>query len=121
MKSFYNFLKKNVEVYLYSINKIINKTYSDFLKMMLLLSILIGIFTQMTNISAQCLCECQPLLLTPYIENGYIDEARAKSAVINLPNAQKLKSYSGYLTVNKQYDSNLFFWFFPALVRNEKI
>lgn len=24
-------------------------------------------------------------------------------------------SYSGYLTVNKEYNSNLFFWFFPAL------
>lgn len=23
-------------------------------------------------------------------------------------------SYSGYLTVDKQYNSNLFFWFFPA-------
>lgn len=26
----------------------------------------------------------------------------------------QLPSYSGYLTVNKQYNSNLFFWFFPA-------
>jgi len=23
-------------------------------------------------------------------------------------------SYAGYLTVNKKYNSNLFFWFFPA-------
>ena len=25
-------------------------------------------------------------------------------------------SYSGYLTVNDQYNSNMFFWFFPAKV-----
>lgn len=27
-------------------------------------------------------------------------------------------SYAGFLTVNSTYDSNLFFWFFPAEVRN---
>lgn len=32
-----------------------------------------------------------------------------------LPGAN-VKSYSGYLTVNKSYNSNLFFWFFPAKV-----
>lgn len=32
----------------------------------------------------------------------------------DLPGAN-VKSYSGYLTVNKEYNSNLFFWFFPAL------
>ncbi|EFN81843.1 Probable serine carboxypeptidase CPVL [Harpegnathos saltator] len=26
-----------------------------------------------------------------------------------------VSSYSGYLTVNKEYNSNLFFWFFPAM------
>jgi vitellogenic carboxypeptidase-like protein len=26
----------------------------------------------------------------------------------------KQESYSGYLTVNKQFNSNMFFWFFPA-------
>lgn len=25
-----------------------------------------------------------------------------------------IKSYAGYFTVNKEYNSNLFFWFFPA-------
>ncbi len=62
---------------------------------MLLLSISIVIFTQMTNISAQYLYECEPLLLIPYVEYGYIDEARAKSEVIDLPNAQKLKKLFG--------------------------
>jgi hypothetical protein len=49
----------------------------------------------MTNISAQYLYECEPLLLIPYVEYGYIDEARAKSEVIDLPNAQKLKKLFG--------------------------
>lgn len=26
------------------------------------------------------------------------------------------KSYAGYITVNQTYNSNLFFWFFPARV-----
>ncbi|XP_013864126.1 putative serine carboxypeptidase CPVL, partial [Austrofundulus limnaeus] len=56
-----------------------------------------------------------PLFLTPYLEKGAIDEARKLSLVGNLPGAN-VKSYSGYLTVNKQFNSNLFFWFFPALM-----
>ncbi|XP_061677323.1 probable serine carboxypeptidase CPVL [Syngnathoides biaculeatus] len=55
-----------------------------------------------------------PLFLTPYLEKGAIDEARKLSLVGNLP-GQNVKSYAGYLTVNKEYNSNLFFWFFPAL------
>lgn len=41
--------------------------------------------------------------------------ARKLSLVGDLPGAN-VKSYSGYLTVNKKYNSNLFFWFFPALM-----
>lgn len=41
--------------------------------------------------------------------------ARKLSLVGGLPGAN-VKSYAGYLTVNKQYNSNLFFWFFPALM-----
>lgn len=41
--------------------------------------------------------------------------ARELSLVEDLPGAN-VKSYAGYLTVNKQYNSNLFFWFFPALM-----
>jgi len=26
------------------------------------------------------------------------------------------ESYSGFITVDKSYDSNMFFWFFPATV-----
>lgn len=41
--------------------------------------------------------------------------ARKLSLVGDLPGGN-VKSYAGYLTVNKKYNSNLFFWFFPALM-----
>lgn len=30
-----------------------------------------------------------------------------------------MESYAGYFTVNKEYNSNLFFWFFPAEVNTD--
>src|SRR5699024_4540330 len=58
-----------------------------------------------------------PLFLTPYIEAGKLAEGRKLSEVKNLPGgAPFISSFSGFLTVNKQYNSNLFFWFFPPLV-----
>jgi vitellogenic carboxypeptidase-like protein len=60
------------------------------------------------------------LILTPYIEAGNIEEARNLSAVSGGPFPQEIPSYSGFFTVNKQYDSNLFFWFFPAEVSNSR-
>ncbi|KAJ9586811.1 hypothetical protein L9F63_019597, partial [Diploptera punctata] len=54
------------------------------------------------------------LILTPYIESGKIEEARSLSAVSGDPFPSDIPSYSGYLTVNKTYNSNLFFWYFPA-------
>ncbi|KAI4497154.1 hypothetical protein M0802_007638 [Mischocyttarus mexicanus] len=54
-----------------------------------------------------------PLFLTPLIENGKIDEARRKS-IVEHSEMGDVSSYSGFFTVNKEYDSNLFFWFFPA-------
>ncbi|CAF2124066.1 unnamed protein product [Rotaria magnacalcarata] len=54
----------------------------------------------------------QPLFLTPYLEQGQIEKARQLSSV-ELP-PYKQQSFSGYLTVNKTYNSNMFFWFFPT-------
>lgn len=54
-----------------------------------------------------------PLVLTELIENGNEDEAR-KQAKVNESEFLGVVSYSGFLTVNDDYDSNLFFWFFPA-------
>jgi hypothetical protein len=56
------------------------------------------------------------LILTSYIEDGNIEEARALSAVSGEPIPEDIPSYSGFFTVNKEYNSSLFFWFFPAEV-----
>lgn len=53
------------------------------------------------------------LLLTPMIRSGRIDEARAACKVE--PMKAAIESYSGYLTVDEVHNSNLFFWFFPAM------
>nr|CAH7712729.1 unnamed protein product [Callosobruchus chinensis] len=55
-----------------------------------------------------------PLFLTPLIEQGKIKEAQA-AANVTFNGFKKVHSYSGYFTVDKRYNSNLFFWFFPAM------
>ncbi|KAG8170783.1 hypothetical protein JTE90_006019 [Oedothorax gibbosus] len=61
----------------------------------------------------------KPLFLTPYIENGDVETGRILSRVGPLPNAtSSVTSYSGFITINKEYNSNTFFWFFPAMVSN---
>lgn len=52
-------------------------------------------------------------MLSELIENGNEDEAR-RMARVNESAFLDVISYSGFLTVNDDYDSNLFFWFFPA-------
>ncbi|XP_050670566.1 venom serine carboxypeptidase-like [Leptidea sinapis] len=56
----------------------------------------------------------EPLLLSPLIEDNKLEEAR-KAAYIDpdqlLPG---MDSYAGYLTVNKDYNANLWFWYFPV-------
>lgn len=54
-----------------------------------------------------------PLILTSLIEQGKIKEAQTASQV-NFNGFKGIKSYSGFFTVNKPYNSNLFFWFFPS-------
>ncbi|XP_031237807.1 probable serine carboxypeptidase CPVL isoform X2 [Mastomys coucha] len=58
----------------------------------------------------------QPLFLSPYISNGKIKEGQRKSMVSPFPGMFD-KSYAGYITVNQIYNSNLFFWFFPARIQ----
>lgn len=55
----------------------------------------------------------KPLFLTPLINSGKISEAQNAARVIN-PIFKNVSSYSGYLTVNEHFNSNTFFWFFPA-------
>lgn len=54
-----------------------------------------------------------PLFLTPFIEKKLIKEGQ-DAALVKFSEFQNVKSYSGYLTVDKNFDSNLFFWFFPS-------
>ncbi|XP_076468861.1 venom serine carboxypeptidase-like [Babylonia areolata] len=54
-----------------------------------------------------------PLFVSPLLETGRIAEAQSRSRVWNL-SSDDVESYSGYITVNKKYNSNMFFWFFPA-------
>ncbi|KAG5880357.1 hypothetical protein JTB14_025776 [Gonioctena quinquepunctata] len=55
----------------------------------------------------------EALLLTPLIEQNKIEEAQA-AAKVSFSEFKHVESYSGYLTVDKAYNSNIFFWFFPA-------
>uniref|UniRef100_A0A2A4K7Y2 Carboxypeptidase n=1 Tax=Heliothis virescens TaxID=7102 RepID=A0A2A4K7Y2_HELVI len=60
-----------------------------------------------------------PLFLTPYVESGKIEEGR-RLARVPFTETLRIKSYAGYFTVNKKYDSNQFFWYFPAMIPNNK-
>ena len=57
----------------------------------------------------------EPLFLTPLIEAGELQQARELSRVVGLPGAgANVTSHAGFFTVNKELNSNLFFWFFPC-------
>nr|XP_018913011.1 PREDICTED: venom serine carboxypeptidase-like [Bemisia tabaci] len=64
-----------------------------------------------TQLSAKDDCG-KPLHLTPLIESGKISEAQNISRVTDLEH--NIKSHAGFLTVNKRFKTNLFFWFFKA-------
>lgn len=63
-----------------------------------------------------------PLYLTPLINSGRLNEARSRSQTgrIGGDELEYVLGYSGYLTVNSEFNSNLFFWFVPALERPEE-
>src|SRR5690606_16960062 len=58
----------------------------------------------------------EPLFLTPLIDTGEIIKAKELAMVKNLDSIIERESYSGFITVDEEKKSNLFFWFFPALV-----
>ncbi|KAH7945867.1 hypothetical protein HPB49_016655 [Dermacentor silvarum] len=60
-------------------------------------------------------CVGQPLFLTPLIESGKYEEALRKSRVGKIGDVPCVLSYSGFITINKDLGSNLFFWFVPAM------
>lgn len=55
----------------------------------------------------------EPLILTPYLEAGKIKEAQT-AARVNHSRIVGFESYTGFFTVDKRYNSNMFFWYFPA-------
>ncbi|KAF5279196.1 hypothetical protein FQR65_LT03443 [Abscondita terminalis] len=55
-----------------------------------------------------------PLVLTPYLEKNQIQQAQQAAKVKNQKLFGNVVSYSGYFTVNKKFNSNTFFWFFPS-------
>ncbi|KAL1497427.1 hypothetical protein ABEB36_008402 [Hypothenemus hampei] len=61
----------------------------------------------------------EPLILTKYIEQNEITEAK-RLAQVNSEYFLNVESYSGFFTVDKMSDSNLFFWFFPSTNNYEK-
>nr|CAD7392367.1 unnamed protein product [Timema cristinae] len=58
--------------------------------------------------------DSERLLLTPLLEEGKVATSRKLARVRGGPFPADILSYSGYFTVDKQYNSNMFFWFFPA-------
>lgn len=56
-----------------------------------------------------------PLFLTPLIKSG--ETVQAREAALVREQFLPLTSYSGFITVNETFNSNLFFWYFPAEVR----
>ncbi|CAG7824705.1 unnamed protein product [Allacma fusca] len=64
------------------------------------------------------------LILTPFIKSGDLDKARSTAEdsfdASKLKTTNPVKSYSGYFTVDEKFNSNLFFWFFPAQENPEK-
>lgn len=54
----------------------------------------------------------QPLVLTEYLKSGRAAEGRSLSRVTGLQ--PDVLSYAGFITVDKECDSNLFFWYFPS-------
>lgn len=57
----------------------------------------------------------QPLILTPLIKQGRIKEAQSAASVV-FSDLRQVNSFAAYLTVNEQFNSNLFFWFFPSQI-----
>ncbi|XP_030744982.1 venom serine carboxypeptidase-like isoform X2 [Sitophilus oryzae] len=54
-----------------------------------------------------------PLFLTPLIEAGKIDDAKM-AAEVYFSGFLNKRSFAGYFTVDKTFNSNLFFWYFPC-------
>ncbi|CAH0713424.1 unnamed protein product, partial [Brenthis ino] len=59
----------------------------------------------------------EPLILTPYIEKGNIEQGQNLSRV-SITEKIGITSHAGFLTVDSKYNSNLYFWYFPTFDKN---
>ncbi|XP_034827925.2 venom serine carboxypeptidase-like [Maniola hyperantus] len=59
-----------------------------------------------------------PLILTPYVERGDVELSRNLSRVTFTENIG-FTSHAGFFTVDVKYNSNLYFWYFPAFSKNK--
>lgn len=71
-----------------------------------------------SNESEPCMPEAKEdngvaLILTPYLKENRTIDARNASRV-NPEIFLGIESYSGFVTVNETYNSNIFFWYFPV-------
>lgn len=57
----------------------------------------------------------EAVFLSPLIKEGRLDEAKSLCKVGELPADFQVPSYAGYITVNPEFNSNLFFWFVPSM------
>lgn len=60
-----------------------------------------------------------PLFVTKYLEDGKDVKEIQKMAAIELDDLKAFPGYSGFFTVNKTTNSNMFFWYFPAAAQPE--
>ena len=58
----------------------------------------------------------EPLILTPLLREGKIEDAVMASKVEGL--SDDVESYSGFFQVDPEAQGNLFFWYFPAANKN---
>lgn len=55
------------------------------------------------------------LFITPLLESGKdVKEIQKMASTDGVDELKSFPGYSGFFTVNKTFNSNLFFWYFPA-------
>ncbi|GBP23881.1 Venom serine carboxypeptidase [Eumeta japonica] len=60
----------------------------------------------------------EPLILTPFLNNGSISTAQKLSSVY-LTEEFGIESHAGFFTVNEQYGSHHYFWYFPPILASK--
>lgn len=59
-----------------------------------------------------------PLFLTPYLKKGSISLAQNLSRV-SLTDKMGFRSHAGFFTIDEDYNSNLYFWYFPPFYKSK--